>query len=69
MDALKVVFGDHREPITDQTSAEDVSGWDSFSHVQLIFEIERLLGRRVDIGKTYDIENVGALIQFLETPK
>lgn len=65
-EALKVVFPDHRGPMTDETAAEDVSGWDSFTHVQLIFEIESRLGRKIDIHDTYDIEDIGGLIRYLE---
>jgi acyl carrier protein len=64
MEALAVVFPG--APITDDSTAEDVSGWDSFTHVQLMFEIESRLQRKIDIRHTYDLENVGALIAFLE---
>jgi acyl carrier protein len=64
MAALAMVFPG--APITDDTTAEDVSGWDSFTHVQLMFEIETRLGRKIDIRPTYDLENVGALIAHLE---
>ena len=66
MQALTAVFPDYAQPFTDETVAEDVSGWDSFTHVQLMFEIESRLGRKVNIQDTYDIENVGALIRYLE---
>ena len=66
LDALATVFPDHGGDFDDGTIADDVSGWDSFTHVQLMFEIESRLGRKVDVSKTYDLENVGALIRFLE---
>jgi acyl carrier protein len=66
LEALSAVFPEHAGSFGDETTAEDVSGWDSFSHVQLMFEIETRLGRKVEIRKTYDLENVGALIRLLE---
>lgn len=66
MAALAQVFPDHTAPFEDETSAEDVSGWDSFTHVQLMFEIESRLKRKIDIGKTYELEDVGSLIRMLE---
>lgn len=64
MEALAVVFPG--APVTDESTAEDVSGWDSFTHVQLMFEIETRLKRKIDIRQTYDLESVGALIGYLE---
>lgn len=66
LDALAAVFPEHIGSFGDETTAEDVSGWDSFSHVQLMFEIESRLGRKVEIRKTYELDNVGALIRLLE---
>jgi acyl carrier protein len=66
LEALASVFPDHGGDFKDDTIADDVSGWDSFTHMQLMFEIESRLGRKVDVSKTYDLENVGALIRFLE---
>jgi len=68
-EAVKAVFPHHGEQFTDETTADDVSGWDSFTHVQLMFEIESRLGRKIEIRDTYDLENVGALIAYLELNK
>jgi acyl carrier protein len=63
--AIGTVFPHHREPITKATTAEDVLGWDSFTHVQLMFEIERRLSCEIEVSDTYDLPNVGELISYL----
>lgn len=66
IDAIRFVFPRFQGEITGAISAADVAGWDSFSHVQLMFEIESRLGRAIDIATTYDLTNVEELVAFLE---
>jgi acyl carrier protein len=66
VDAIHKVFPSFKGEITDETTASQVSGWDSFSHVELMFTVEDASGVTVDVEKTYDCENVGQLIEILE---
>lgn len=52
--------------ITDDLCAADVAGWDSFAHVNLIFSIEEGLGRPIDVSETFELQNIGELIAYLE---
>ncbi|WP_063978326.1 MULTISPECIES: acyl carrier protein [unclassified Ensifer] len=52
--------------VSNELSASDVAGWDSFAHVNLMFTIEANLGRSFDISETFGLQNIGELISFLE---
>jgi acyl carrier protein len=66
VDAIHKVFPNFKGDITDETTASQVSGWDSFSHVELMFTIEDASGFTVEVEKTYGCENVGQLVAVLE---
>lgn len=65
--AIRQQFPKFGGEISDRTSAKDIPGWDSVAHVQLMLLIEQLSGREVEIGRTFDISDVGGLIRFVET--
>jgi acyl carrier protein len=52
--------------LTDQTTAEDVVGWDSDNHVRLMMAIEAELGIRFDLEELNAPENVGALVTLVQ---
>lgn len=52
------------EIINAQTTASDVDGWDSLSHVTLIMDIERRLNVRLPVKKTTEASDVGQLVQI-----
>jgi acyl carrier protein len=39
-DVFRDFFGDDAVTLTDAMTSEDVKGWDSVSHIQLVFEVE-----------------------------
>ncbi|KRA65877.1 hypothetical protein ASD79_00920 [Caulobacter sp. Root655] len=52
--------------IVDQTKAEEVPGWDSFAHGQLILELETRLRKTLPIDRLFDVDDVGQLIAVIE---
>ncbi|SFW72550.1 acyl carrier protein [Amycolatopsis australiensis] len=46
-----------------ETTPEDVGSWGSLAHVQLVFEIERVLGIRMAESVLTNRTTVGALIE------
>jgi acyl carrier protein len=69
LECIRNKFSSHTGPVSDETKAEDVLGWDSFTHVQLIFDIEKKLGCEIDVSRTYDCENIGDLVAYLKALK
>ena len=53
--------------ISDDLSAADVTGWDSFAHVNLMFSIEGIIDRSFDVSETFALANIGELIRYLES--
>jgi acyl carrier protein len=46
---------------TNATTAKDVEGWDSVSHLILIATLEDTFGVRFDMGELQNLANLGAL--------
>jgi acyl carrier protein len=63
---IKAAFPAYTGPVTNETSAKDVPGWDSFSHVNLIFDVEDELGCEFKVADTFALANVGELVSFIE---
>lgn len=54
------------ESVGDGTKAEEVAGWDSFAHGQLILELETRLKKTLPIDRLFDVDDVGQLIAIIE---
>ena len=52
--------------LTDETTAEDVEGWDSLSHVQLVAAMEEAFGIEFKSREILSWDNVGDLIDSIE---
>ena len=48
--------------LTDETTARDVQGWDSLTHVQIIIAVESEYGFRFSFSEASQLENVGQFI-------
>ena len=55
--------------LTDKTTAEDVEGWDSLSHVQLVVALEKSFGIKFTSREILSWDNVGDLIDCIEKKK
>ena len=63
---LAEILDDDEVVLTEATTAEDVDGWDSISHVKLIIALEAELGIRFEAKEISDMEDVGALLDLIE---
>ena len=52
--------------LTDETTAADVPGWDSLTHVVLISEIEKHFGLRFSIREMLSWKTIGKMVDCLE---
>lgn len=59
------VFEEDDLVVTDVTTAEDVEGWDSLTHLTLISEIENEFGVKFTMGEIQKSKNVGELVDAL----
>jgi acyl carrier protein len=53
--------------ITEKTTAADVEGWDSLSHLRLITEIEAAFGLTFSTGEIERFKDVGDMVGAIET--
>jgi len=60
------VFKDDSIQIKPETTANDVDGWDSFSHVTLITAIEIRFNIKFSLKEIMSFKNVGDLMQCIE---
>jgi len=65
-EAISILFPSFDGDITENTTASDVDGWDSVSHVQLIFLLEDLTGKSIDLGKSVEVKSVGDLVNLID---
>jgi acyl carrier protein len=62
---FRSVFGDDEIVLQRETTAKDVDGWDSLTHVQLVVAIEERFRIRLTTGEVARLENVGQLVDLI----
>lgn len=65
---LNKVFEDvlfHEVDLKDGTTAPDVEGWDSLSHISLIAAVEDEFGFRFKMKEVVGLKNVGQMVDVI----
>lgn len=62
---LSEVLGADSLELTPDTTAADVEGWDSVTHVEILVAIEQAFGVRFRTGELSGLRNVGELVDRL----
>jgi len=62
----KDVFENEELSIKEETTAKDVNGWDSLSHLSFINEIEINFNIKLKLKEVQGSKNIGELINFIE---
>jgi len=60
------VFSDNALEVKDTMTADDVVKWDSLSHINMIYAVERAFGVQFSIRDARSMKNVGELIQLIK---
>jgi acyl carrier protein len=63
---FRQVFNDDELVISRQTTAKDVSEWDSLMHVSLIIAAEKTFKIRFSSAEVSGLKNVGDLVDLIE---
>ncbi|GAM10581.1 acyl carrier protein [Geobacter sp. OR-1] len=61
------VFDDDSIQIENETTANDIDGWDSLSHVNLIVAVETQFGIKFSQKELVSFKNVGDLLKRIES--
>lgn len=64
-DVMRDVFDDDDLVIGPETTADDVSGWDSQAHVMLIVATEQRFGVRFRTAEFESLHNVGEFVALI----
>jgi len=64
-EVFRQIFDDDTLALTDETTAQDITGWDSVRHINLMFGIEEAFGIRFNGNELAEMKNIGELQQFL----
>jgi acyl carrier protein len=60
------VLGEDSLILTPATTAEDVAGWDSFNHINIIVGAEMEFGIKFTASELEDLKNVGDFVALIE---
>ena len=60
------VLGDDRIVLSPGTTAEDVDGWDSFNHINIIIGAEMEFGIKFNTSELEQLKNVGDFVALIE---
>ncbi len=63
---FREVFGDESITLDTQTTADDIDGWDSLSHINLIIAIEIAFGIEFTQQEIRSFNNVGDMQKCIE---
>jgi acyl carrier protein len=69
IDVFRTVFDDPDIAITETTSADDVPGWDSMTHIALIVEAECRFGVTFAAAELESLSRVGDLARLIEAKR
>ena len=61
-DVFREVFDDESISVTDSTTAEDILGWDSLTHITLISEVEDAFDIHFEMKDVTKMHNVGEMM-------
>lgn len=61
------VFEENGLSIKEETTAADVKGWNSVSHIDMMCEVEDHFGLQFTTAEIAGMRNVGELIQLIES--
>ncbi len=59
------VFEDPGLTLEPATTAKDVEGWDSLTHIQLLVAVEKEFGVRFNTGEVAGLANAGEMVQLI----
>ena len=59
------VFDDESIEVNDETTSEDVDGWDSLEHINLIAAVEQEFGVKFSMGQVVSMKNVGEMVDII----
>ena len=66
VEVFKRVFDDETIHLVEATTAPDIPGWDSLTHINLIIEIEEEFDLKFTVDDIVGLKNVGEMVEMVE---
>ncbi|MGV7217915.1 acyl carrier protein [Bradyrhizobium sp. UFLA05-112] len=63
---FREVFDEDELNVTPQTTADDVDGWDSLSHIRLVLAVSKAFGVKFSASEIGNLKNVGEFAALIE---
>lgn len=64
-EVFRDVFDDENITVNDRTTADDIDGWDSLEHINLIVAVEQCFGVKFTMGEVTGMKNVGEMADII----
>lgn len=64
-EVFRDVFDDDSIVVDDNTTANDVYGWDSLEHINLIVAVEETFSIKFSMGQVNNMKNVGEMVDII----
>ena len=64
-EVFRDVFDEEDITVDEGTTAEDIDGWDSLEHINLVVEIENQFGMKFTMGEVHEMKNVGEMVDII----
>jgi acyl carrier protein len=61
----RAVLDDPALTLTNETTADDVEGWDSMNHLTIVIEAERRFGIKFHTAEIEELRNVGDFVRLI----
>ena len=66
-EAFKLVLEHENFELKNETTADDVDGWESITHMMIIGEIEKSFNIKFKLMELMNMDNIGDLIKSIES--
>ena len=64
-EVFRDIFDDESITVDENTTADDIEGWDSLEHINLIAAVETEFGVRFSMGQVVSMKNVGEMVDII----
>ena len=68
-EVFRDVFDDESITVTNATTADDIEGWDSLEHINLLAAVEQEFGMKFNMGQVVSMKNVGEMADIILAQK
>ena len=65
-EVFRDVFDNQDIIVSESTTAKDIEGWDSLTHISLLSAIEDEFGMEFSMGEAVKMKNVGDMVAIIE---